>query len=230
MEERPRLAEYVAYQVFRPLQIDGQADEEEWATAIWYPIDQFWIGKPVPPEDFSGKFKLLWHEEHLYLLVEIVDDTLVDFHEDGLKFYWNDDCLEIFLDENHSGGKHYDNHNAFAYHVATNGNVVDIGKDGNPLYLNEHILSSRSTNGKKTIWELRISVFDKSFDERLKFNSPVKLYEGKKIGFALAYCDNDYSKERENFIGSVPILGKEKNVAYLYADVFGTLYLKRRKT
>ena len=46
------------------------------------------------------------------------------------------------------------------------------------------------------------------------------LEEQKEIGFAIAYCDNDQSEERENFIGSVPIKGKNKNRGWIDAGVF----------
>ena len=51
---------------------------------------------------------------------------------------------------------------------------------------------------------------------------PVKLVKGKNIGFMLAYCDNDGSKEREHFIGSTNIAPKngDKNLGYKTADVF----------
>ena len=59
-----------------------------------------------------------------------------------------------------------------------------------------------------------------------KNNESVVLSKEKKIGFALAYCDNDGSTERENFIGSVFVPGEDKNVAWINSDVFGTLVLK----
>ncbi|MGI9545734.1 MAG: sugar-binding protein, partial [Flavobacteriaceae bacterium] len=58
-------------------------------------------------------------------------------------------------------------------------------------------------------------------------NRPVILEENKKIGFALAYCDNDGSKERENFIGSVFVPGEDKNQGWIDANIFGTLILKQ---
>jgi hypothetical protein len=46
------------------------------------------------------------------------------------------------------------------------------------------------------------------------------------MGFALAYCDNDTSKERENFIGSVAVAGEDKNRGWIDAGIFGTIVLK----
>ena len=34
----------------------------------------------------------------LYLLVEITDDVLFDQHANPLHLYWDDDCIEIFID------------------------------------------------------------------------------------------------------------------------------------
>jgi len=52
------------------------------------------------------------------------------------------------------------------------------------------------------------------------------LKSGKKMGFALAYCDNDHSTERENFIGSTIVEGEDKNKGWIDAGIFGLLRLK----
>ena len=64
-----------------------------------------------------------WTVENL--LAEIKDDKLIDLNKDPLKAWWDDDCLEIFIDADNSGGGHQFTHNAFAYHVALDGNVVE---------------------------------------------------------------------------------------------------------
>lgn len=50
---------------------------------------------------------------------------------------------------------------------------------------------------------------------------------GKKLGFMLAYYDNDGSKEREHFIGLTDIkaVNGDKNLGYITADVFQQLLL-----
>ncbi|MEN0006929.1 MAG: sugar-binding protein [Bacteroidota bacterium] len=97
--------------------IDGVASDACWQNAEWHPIDQRWLGEPYTDEDFSGRYKLTWSEDFIYILAEVQDDTLIDIHEDGLDRYWDDDCLEIFIDEDHSGGNHQYSHNAFAYNI-----------------------------------------------------------------------------------------------------------------
>ena len=97
--------------------IDGVANDSAWVKSTWYPIDQVWLGDSLTENDYSGRFKLSWTDDALYILVEIQDDTLIDKIEDPLVRWWDDDCLEIFVDEDNSGGEHQYNHNAFAYHI-----------------------------------------------------------------------------------------------------------------
>ncbi len=154
-----------------PPRIDGKDSDAAWKRAKWHPLDALILGKKPSESDFSGQFKMAWDENKLYLLVEITDDILFDQQADPLSFYWDDDCLEIFIDEDHSGGDHQFNFNAFAYHVALDNQVVDIGhknKDGSPdfLLLNEHLTSrwQRSSDAEnKIIWEVAIDVYDDTF-------------------------------------------------------------------
>ena len=205
--------------------IDGNALDACWGGPKWLALDQLWLGKAYTTEDFNGRYKLSWDKNALYLLVEITDDILYDQHKDPLKLWWDDDCLEVFLDEDNSGGNHQFTHNAFAYHIALDGNIVDLAPDQQPRLYNDHIISQRKTNGKKTTWEMSIKIYDDSFVDGQE-NLPKELHKKKKIGFALAYCDNDASVERENFIGSVFVPGEDKNQGWINADVFGTLVLK----
>ncbi|MDO8368513.1 MAG: sugar-binding protein [Saprospiraceae bacterium] len=206
--------------------LDGRADDIVWQEAQWLPLDQVWIGAPVTPDDFSGRYKILWDENNLYVLAEITDDTLIDIHPDGLLNYWDDDCLEIFVDEDASGGNHQYNYNAFAYHIALDGRVVDIRPDSAFAYFNEHCTTRRITNGKTSIWEVAVKIFDGNKYEDDGDNIPKMLKSGKEMGFALAYCDNDHSAERENFIGSTVVAGEDKNQGWIDAGIFGVLRLK----
>jgi len=224
-----------AHKTQTKITIDGIGSESSWGLAKWQPLDQLILGAKPTEQDFSGRFKILWDEQQLFLLVEITDDILFDQHADPRYFYWDDDCLEIFLDEDASGGNHLFNYNAFAYHVALDNQAVDMGEpnvDGsdNFVLLNDHVSSSwrRSEHSpNKVIWELAVKVYDDSFNIQMKKPQSVKLFAGKKLGFMLAYCDNDGSKEREHFIGSVDIkaVNGNKNLGYITADVFQSLLL-----
>jgi len=204
--------------------IDGIANEPIWNTSAWYPLDQLWLGDNYTTEDFQGRYKLTWTNEALYLLAEIKDDKLIDNNNDPLIAWWDDDCLEIFIDENNSGGNHQYSHNAFAYHIALDGNVVDMAPSKEGKLYNSHIESKLKTTGNTSIWEVKISLFDDTYKDDQP-NSALKLETNKNIGFALAYCDNDNSKTRENFIGSIVVEGDNKNRGWIDANIFGTLLL-----
>jgi len=225
-----------AKKVRAPIVIDGIANEASWRSAQWLPLDQLLVGEMPTVEDFSGRFKVMWDNNQLYLLVELTDDVLMDSHPDPLDKYWDDDCLEIFIDEDNSGGNHQFNYNAFAYHIALDNQAVDIGKnhpDGsaNFLTLNDHLDSHwrRSEQAPyNVIWEVALRVYDDRFDPTAKSpQRPVDLTVGKHLGFMLAYCDNDASKERESFMGSTPIkaINGDKNLGYITSDVFDKLTL-----
>ncbi|MDO6597060.1 sugar-binding protein [Oceanihabitans sp. 2_MG-2023] len=208
-----------------PIIIDGKTTETIWQEVNWHKINQNWLGDNYTEEDFKGQYKLTWDEKALYALVEIQDDILYDQYKDPLKLWWDDDCVEVFIDEDNSGGEHQYNHNAFAYHVALDGNVVDIAPGEIPTLYNNHVQSKRITNGKSSIWELKINIHTADFVDGAQ-NTPITLHTNKKLGFAIAYCDNDASLERENFIGSEIVEGKDKNRGWIDASIFGTLLLK----
>lgn len=216
-----------AHSVKSKIVIDGMANESDWNAAEWKPLDQFWLGNTADSTDFKGRYKLLWNANSLYLLAEIQDDTLIDIYKDKFDSWWDDDCLEIFVDEDRSKGEHQYNHNAFAYHIALDGNVVDLGPDKKPHLYNDHVVSKRTQKGNLSIWECAVKLHTDKYKDEVKNQSPVKLLSGKKIGFALAYCDNDHSERRENFIGSIPVAGEDKNRGWIDAGIFGELTLTK---
>ena len=90
---------YLAPRSVEALVIDGVANELVWQAAEWHAIDHRWLGPEYTSEDFSGRFKVAWTEERLYILVEVVDDIQFEIHRDPLMQYWDDDSVEIFNDE-----------------------------------------------------------------------------------------------------------------------------------
>jgi hypothetical protein len=220
--ERPG-TDYVAYKTSSAINIDGIANEKAWEEAEWNEIDHRWLGEPYSEDDFQGRFKLSWDDDYLYLMAEITDDALVEMYE-GTDQYWNDDILEVFVDEDLSGGDHQYNYNAFAYHIDTNYDVFDLGTDRNPHYFNDHVEVKYGAVGTTYTWEVAIKVYDDTF-VRDQENTPVTLSDGKQMGLAVAYCDNDNSQVRENFIGSEVIEGEDKNRAWIDASIFGSLQL-----
>ncbi|WP_082422553.1 sugar-binding protein [Aquimarina longa] len=205
--------------------LDGEMNDPIWKETIWYGFDQKWQGEPYTFNDFFGRYKIAWTPNALYILVEIKDDILYDLHKDPLKSWWNDDTISIFIDADNSGGTYQHNFNAFVYHIGLDNNVVSLDEAKKPMLFNNHINSKRKTNEDVSVWEFEITIYDDTYTEG-EVNDPILLIKDQKLGFAIAYNDNDGSKERENFIGSVFIAGEEKNLALSNTNTFGTLILK----
>lgn len=205
--------------------IDGKDDDPCWQQTVWGEIRWLWLYQMPEPDDFTGRYKIVWTPERLYFLVEIIDDTLVDNHPNPYADYYKDDCLEIFIDEDHSGGDHRLNHQAFAYHIALDYTIADLGASYRVLDFSNHAEIKRTSEAHRHLWEIGLKVFDKNFQENSQNNVPVVLTSGKLIGLMLAYCDNDGGNDRESFVGSIDIPGPDKNVGWINASVFGTLEL-----
>ncbi|MDH3817304.1 MAG: CBM9 family sugar-binding protein [Myxococcales bacterium] len=221
----PGRSEYRAPKAQRALTVDGVADEAIWQRARWQELKHRWLGPKYSAEDFRGRFKVVWTAEKIYILGELVDDILFDSHRDPLVQYWDDDCLEIFLDEDHSGGNHQYNHNAFAYHMSLDNQAIDIGTDKLPHSYSDHVQSRWQQQGNKIVWELAIDVYTDKYVDGSDRNVPVKLSAGKVMGLMIAWCDNDGSELRENFIGSESAAGENKDRGWIDAGLFGSLVL-----
>ena len=221
-EDRNR---YLAPRAAEAPVIDGVAEETVWQAAEWYEIDHLWLGPEYTAEDFSGRFKVAWSEQRLYVLVEVVDDILFDSHRHPLVQYWDDDCVEIFIDEDYSGGDHQYNHNAFAYHMSLDNQAIDIGTDERPHNYSDHVESRWKQAGDRVVWEFAIEIYADDYVDGSNDNRPVALHAGKVMGLMLAYCDNDGSELRENFVGSESVPQGPKDRGWIDAGLFGELQL-----
>jgi hypothetical protein len=217
--------EYRAPKAANPLTIDGVADEVIWEQARWQQLKHRWLGPEYSADDFEGRYKVVWTEAKLYILGEFIDDVLIDTHRDPLVQYWDDDCWEIFLDEDFSGGDHQFNHNAFAYHMSLDDQAIDIGTDEKPHNYSHHVESRWKQQGNKVVWELAIDIYTDTYVDGSDDNAPISLSAGKVMGLMLAYCDNDGSELRENFIGSEVVLSGPKDRGWIDAGLFGSLIL-----
>ena len=157
-------------------------------------------------------------------------DLLSDAYPDPKVHYWDDDSLEIFLDPDASGGDHLFSYNAYAYHLALDGNAVDLGsKEGDIVLLNDHVDSQWTRSDLppyEIFWEVRIKFYSDKW-ETLKEKSRMTLSNGHTFGFMLAWCDADGKGSREHFVGSTlitPINGS-KDLGYKTADVFSEMVL-----
>ncbi|MBA6338135.1 CBM9 family sugar-binding protein [Colwellia sp. BRX8-7] len=211
--------------------VDGIANESVWQLAPWQNLDQRWLGPEFSKEDFQGRYKVVWTQAKLYIMAEIIDDILIDTHRDPLSQYWDDDCLEIFIDEDFSGGDHQYNHNALAYHMSLDNQAIDIGTNKKPQNYSHHVQSNWKQQGNTVIWELSIDIYNDEYQDTTtdssSINKPVALFAGKVMGLMVAYCDNDGSELRENFIGSESAEGGAPDRGWIDAGMFGKLILAK---
>ena len=222
---------YTAFRTATPPVIDGIGNEDCWKSASWALINQPFDGLTLPDSaNFYGRYKVVWDASRVYVLMEITDDKLVDNRVNPRDNYWEDDCAEFFIDEDHTPEGHecgVNAFNAFAYHIAAtprdknnyiNGNivsfdspnginhVVDEGYSCNTdsvLNLDDHVKVKISKNGNKYTWELEFKIFDKNYNQYSNSNIPVTLTANKIMGFAIAYCDDD-DGNRDHMIGTIP--------------------------
>jgi hypothetical protein len=211
-----------------PVVVDGSDADACWAKADWHAIDQVWIpyNAPMDDGDFEGRYKAAWDADYLYLLVEVTDDLISDDHSDPLKNWWDDDCLELFIDEDRSKGNHECNNNAFAYHVSTFYDAIDMSASCGGINYRNNLSVVMDTIGENLYsWEFAVKMYNKNFNLSNPEASRVKLSPNKLMGFSIAYCDNDETNGRENFIGSIKMERATANDSYKNADYFGTMLL-----
>ena len=234
--------------------IDGEDTDACWTGARWYYIDQTWItwGESIDSADYFGRFKVSWSEEEnlLYYYVEVNDDVFIDGYVYPNSGYPDFDIVEVFLDEDHSGGLHVfddnvqwglNSENAFSYHIAidapADGEVAtsfvacDLdGTDwGNSLiidYAGHFPELAMKKNGNIYQYEFSLKVYDDTYDHSDPEASRVALAPDRELGMSMAYCDNDQPDgERDNFFGSVWVPEEAYNDHWMNSDGYGTLRL-----
>ena len=244
---------FIARQATAPPVFDGQENDDCWKSADWYDIGNTWIpwGGSVPASDFSGRFKSLWSasDNTMYFLAEIHDDVFIDGYQYPNADYPNFDVLELFIDENHSGGPHvFDNpstgenaENAFSYHLAVNapadGEVTHdfVAADiaGNSWsdyhianYADHFTNFAMRRDGNTYVYEFALKVYNASYDPVNPELSRDTLTDGMVMGVTLAYSDNDAPDGvRDNFFGSVWVPKEDFNSHWENADDFGKMVL-----
>ena len=191
----------------------------------WKSIDQVWIGSSVTATDFKGKFKVVWTPDRIYFIALITDDKLYINYPGNCNNIYNYDCLEIFIDEDHSGGDHQYNFNAFAYHMAANGDVCDICTDKQMHSFTSDVTVKFDTLATNLYcWEVSAKIFNDKYVYGGS-NMPVVLSANKTLGVSVAYNDNDNGTQRESMFGSAVINETDKNVSWINASYLGTLQL-----
>jgi hypothetical protein len=204
--------------------IDGIENDICWKEAKWQPIDEVWIpwGVKIDTSDFKGRYKISWSSKTnlLYFLFEVTDDTISDhFVKDDAAPVYNFDMIEVFIDEDKSGGYHvFDGtannekqlgtnaENAFVYHIFAKS--PEPGTMGSAFYAFDMIgtgwndkidisydwhfpeFKYRRVN-HTTTYEFSLMVFDDTYTLKNEKASRVTLKAGKIMGMVLAANDDD---------------------------------------
>jgi hypothetical protein len=103
--------------------------------------------------------------------------------------------------------------------------AIDIGTDKQARNYSHHVESRWKQRGKEVVWELAIDIYTDAYEDDSDSNEPISLSAGKVIGLMVAYCDNDGSELRENFIGSEMVAEGPKDRGWIDAGLFGSLVL-----
>ena len=74
-----------------------------WSQVGRYEMENYIFGSPLPAEDLSGEFQVLWNESFLWILVEIEDDVLSDTAD----LEYERDGIEIYIDADNSKSSDY---------------------------------------------------------------------------------------------------------------------------
>jgi len=85
-------------------EIDGKIDKI-WSEVELLPISNIVRGRQGSKEDLSGAFRVLWDENYLYVLAEVIDDIKHSRGEPS----WQNDCVEVYIDYDNSKSDSYGN-------------------------------------------------------------------------------------------------------------------------
>lgn len=179
-------------------QIDGIPGEGMWKDAAIYPIDQLWNGKLPFAADYMGRYRVCWDSSHLYLLIEIMDDSLIE----------KEDHIDIFI------GNELPDQDPIAYSVYVDPDTSSVmAGHTDTLASNEHFVKRMVvTQNRLSTWEICIGFANSA---------------GSIIPFALFYNDVDKPKDNADRMGSVPFRpDPDKSRLVVYADDLGELSLE----
>ena len=228
-ETQPEVeADYDAPRLSNAPTVDGDHTDEVWQTVPWGGLAYWITGDTINDmDDFSGRYKIGWTEERLYILVEITDD---DFSScfDNINAVSNDDCVVIFLDEDRSGGSYQSGHQAFAYFIEIDSTVVGFstGQYGSFAYFDDHVEVAQIQRNNTNTWELAVDVFTDGYSESIpaQLNPKATLESGKVLGLTVAYFDADFCRTSCMY-GSNEQETDSETMIWENADHFGAVQL-----
>ncbi|SFD77441.1 Por secretion system C-terminal sorting domain-containing protein [Chitinophaga sp. CF118] len=186
------------------------------APVIDQSIDAAWAIAPVKnisnvilgslPSDYAGKWRALYDNTNLYLLVEVNDGTKLS---DSGASWWEDDVVEIFIDGDNSKGTAYDGINDFQLGFRWNDNTVHVGS----YSVNRTTGINYNQYATATGYTLEVAIPWSTIG--------VSPSIGKSLGLDVQIDDDDNGGTRDAQIASFAT----NTTAFQNPAVFGTVYL-----
>lgn len=87
---------YLVHRAAAPIAVDGRGADAAWKKAAWGP--DFTVAKGGRQLPGSARARLLWDEQHLYALIEVVDDDVFSPYTKRDDTLWKADVVELFID------------------------------------------------------------------------------------------------------------------------------------
>ena len=181
--------------ITNPPQLDGSDNDPCWAHASIQAIDQLWKGKYPFASDYLGRFRVCADSSHVFLLIEILDDSLATPSLKPTEFCEDRDALDLYyyeplVQQNGEDSLFYQ------IKICSNGQIQS--KTGILQPGLNHVQVAVKQENKLTRWELS---FPRSAQAgRL---SPTK-FPDITIGLAVSYTDWDKGSSRDCIMVSVP--------------------------
>ncbi|MEM7129527.1 MAG: sugar-binding protein, partial [Chloroflexota bacterium] len=158
--------------------IDGTIDST-WLSAATYPIQKLVVGtESVAAPDLAGSFRALHDSINLYLLVEVIDDSL---NNDSTTIF-HDDVVDIYLDGNKSRGDAYDGVDDRQIWFRWNDSTPHAGAESAPVPLGIEHLSVLTGNGYRTEISIPLNQAGIAYAEGVEFGFDVHIHDDDQGG------------------------------------------------
>jgi hypothetical protein len=202
--DNPPCVSPVVAQVNGTAPVINQTIESAWSIAPVRNISNVVLGSA--PSGFGGKWRALYDNTNLYLLVEVNDATRIN---DSGANWWNDDVIEVFIDGDNNKGATYDGLNDFQLGFRWNDPNVNVG--GNSVTRTTGINFSEYATG--TGYNLEVAIPWTTIGVTPSIGLP--------IGLDVQVDDDDNGGDRDAQIASFAT----NTTAFSNPSVFGTVYL-----
>lgn len=202
--DNPPCTSPVIAQVTGTAPVIDQAIEAAWNAAPAKSISNVTLGGL--PGDYSGKWRALYDNTNLYLLVEVNDATRIN---DSGSSWWEDDVIEIFVDADNSKGASYDGVNDFQLGFRWNDNTIQVGGNSANRTAGINFREYATAGG----YNLELAIPWSTLGTTAAL--------GKAIGLDVQVDDDDNNGTRDAQIASFATT----SMAWSDPRLFGTVYL-----